>query len=474
MLFYTPEFVFFILCTLALYYWLPQYRLYTLVLANIIFYAVTGISMLVLFMAVAAVTYGLSILLSRSRQKLYLLIGILINLSNLLFFKYSLFILSNFEKLLGLPILNHAPFITNLVLPVGISFYTFELIAYLVDVYKGKLDPTRNMLIFWVFISFFPHRIAGPIMRGKDLIPQVEHLKQINFSSATFSLGLTYLAMGMVKKIFIADNIAVFVNNFYSQGIALTGSQAWIAGLLYTFQIYYDFSAYSEMAVGIGYLFGIQLDLNFKTPYLSGNPSEFWRRWHITLSTWIRDYIYIPLGGSRKGDTRKYINLFAAMAISGLWHGAAWTFVIWGMYHGLLQICHNLYAKLMKCMGWGKLTDHWIYKAVSILVMFNLANIGWIFFRSDNLSIAIHMISSMLTTNLLYLDSGMYNYALAITGLFILHIVEYWARKYYRRLLQLWSSWIPVPLRAAAYTALIVALVVYAPTDHSSFIYFKF
>jgi alginate O-acetyltransferase complex protein AlgI len=359
-------------------------------------------------------------------------------------------------------------------MPIGISFYTFQFIAYLVDVYKGKTEPAGDFLSFWVFMSFFPHRVAGPIMRGKDLIPQIERITKITFNSSQFKLGLAFLAMGLIKKIFLADYIAIYANRFFDQGTALTGSQAWIGALLFTFQIYYDFSAYSEMAVGIAYLFGIKLDLNFKTPYLSGNPSEFWRRWHITLSTWIRDYIYIPLGGSRRGEYRKYLHLFIAMAISGLWHGAAWTFVVWGIYHGLLLILHNLYTKFLNHYSWEKITSNWFYKVLTILVMFNLANIGWVFFRADNLGLAYHMVAGMLTTNPLFFDVSLYQYVLVILALYSLHVVEYWLRKNYTPIYTMWERRVPAPLRALVYTALIAALVIFAPTQQNSFIYFRF
>jgi alginate O-acetyltransferase complex protein AlgI len=372
-----------------------------------------------------------------------------------------------------MPILNQCQLFQHLILPIGISFYTFELIAYLVDVYQEKIPAERSWLTFWVFISFFPHRVSGPIMRGKDLIPQISNLKNLNISS-TVKIGLAYLAMGLGKKILIADYLATSANNFFASAPYLSSTGAWVAAYLYTFQIYYDFSAYSEMAVGISYLFGIKLDLNFKTPYLSASPTEFWKRWHITLSNWIKDYLYIPLGGSWHGTGRKYLNLFIAMAISGLWHGSAWTFVVWGMYHGILLIIHNIYNRWDKPPIWQSFCRTSFYNVAAVLVTFHLICIGWVFFRINGVTNAAQMIYKMLTLNPLHPDLTVAGYFITIAFLYFLHLLEYWVRKNYWQLEAKWQRYFPASIRALIYTAIIVILILWTQTQPSSFIYFKF
>ena len=472
MLFHTPEFIFLMIIALVPYYYLPKLRLYILAVFDIIFYSIGGIGYLALFVFITSATYLLAWKLQEEGKKYYLWLAICLNVANLVFFKYTFFILANLGKLFTLPLLNQNSFFQHLLLPIGISFYTFELIAYIVDVYLGKIPPARSWMVFWVFISFFPHRVAGPIMRGKELIAQVDNLPAIAVGNTT-SLGLAYLAMGLLKKIIIADYIAVWANNFFAAGSGLNSTGAWVAAYLYTFQIYYDFSAYSEMAVGISYLFGIKLALNFKTPYLSANATEFWKRWHITLSEWIRDYIYIPLGGSWYGSGRKYLNLFIAMAISGLWHGAAWTFVIWGMYHGILLIIHNIYGKWAKPQWLDRFSNTRFYHTLSIVVFFQFVCIGWVFFRVDGIANAARIVLKMLMFNPLHFDTNLVKYLAVIVFLFILHIVEKWGRQNYHQLAEVWQRFLPAPIRALAYTMFIIILIISVKTQ-SSFIYFQF
>lgn len=473
MFFHTPEFIFLLSILLVIYYVVPRWRLGVLAAADLAFYAIAGLGPSVLFILITICNYLIGLQLNGSRKKAFIWIGIILNVANLLFFKYSLFFLTSLEKVLNIPLIPSMPIINNLILPIGISFYTFQFIAYLVDVYKEIIAPCKNPIVFWVFTSFFPHVISGPIMRGGELIPQVEHLNKIRLAS-NFRLGLAYLSMGLFKKILIADYIAIYANDFFARSASLGTVDTWIAAYLYTFQLYFDFSAYSEMAVGIGYLFGIKLNLNFRTPYISANASEFWKRWHITLSTWIRDYLYIPMGGSRKGDLRKYLNLFLAMAISGLWHGAAWTFVIWGMYHGLLLIGHNIYKKGKTRMGMHWLFNSSIYKAVAIFVFFHLTCIGWVFFRSSSIQQALHMIQQMLRFDQISMVPGAEKYLLLVAGLFLLHILESWMISHAYKLSESWQKHFPAPIRAFIYTAFIVILILFSQGQASDFIYFKF
>jgi len=476
MLFHTPEFMILMTITLIFFYFQPKWRIYTLALANILFYGASGLGYLALFIMISILTYGVSIYLRGNHGKVFLWVGIIFNVVNLGFFKYSIFLLTNLERVLGFELVWESSFFTKLVLPVGISFYTFQMLAYLVDIYKGKIEPCKSFLDFWVFIAFFAQLIAGPIMRGKDLIPQVEGLGRINLDYSRIKLGLAYLALGLFKKIILADQISAYADSFFNRGATLSAGEVWVAAYLFAFQIYFDFSAYSEMAVGVGHLFGITLDLNFKTPYLSQTPTEFWRRWHITLSNWIKDYIYIPLGGSRSGAVRQQINLFLAMTISGLWHGAAWTFVAWGMFHGLLLIGHKIYMKVLSGLGLNNFREHRVYKYFSIFIFFNLTCIGWVFFRAKGMGNALNMVMEMLTVNpLVFLaDKGLLKYLMIIIMLFILHIVEYLVREKHNKVSHIWHKYFPSPIRGLAYTLFIVILVIFMQNEQNSFIYFQF
>jgi alginate O-acetyltransferase complex protein AlgI len=477
MLFNSPTFLLFLLAVFALYYFFPRWRMLVLAVANAAFYAYAGVGYFVLFFCVVASVYGISKFLGGSRSKLALTAGLIVVLANLVFFKYSMFLLGSVEQLLGFTIsLQGTPFVDReIALPIGISFYSFQLIAYLVDVHKGKLKPSRSLFEFWVFISLFAHSAAGPILRGGDFLPQLRNIVAIKFRTPRVKLGLAFILLGLVKKVFIVEKIAPYVNEYFGVAATLNGVESWVASYLFAFQIYFDFSAYSEMAVGIGLLLGLRLDLNFKTPYLSSNPAEFWRRWHITLSQWIRDYIFIPLGGSRVKNWRIYANLIAAMTISGLWHGAAWTFIIWGFYHGVLSAAHRMYGKGLKKMGWTKLQGNWLYKVFAIAVFFHLTVIGWVFFRANSWGDAVHMIKQMtLLGGVSFTKETMLLLAIS-AGLYLLHIVEFLAVKYFKRWSLGWEAAVPSLIRGAVYAAIaIVLLMLLMNGEASSFIYFAF
>jgi len=473
MFFQSPEFILCLIIMLSLYYLAPRWRMPLLALADLAFYALAGLGPAALFLLITIANYYLGLNLTGARKKGWLWAGIILNVGNLVFFKYTLFFLSIVEKALSVSLLQKLPLITDLVLPVGISFYTFQFISYLVDVYQEKIPASRNLLVFWVFSSFFPHVISGPIMRGGELIPQLERVEKQNMAD-NFRLGLRYLALGLFKKILIADYIAIYANDFFARSATLGTVETWIAAYLYTFQLYFDFSAYSEMAVGIAYLFGIRLNLNFKTPYLSANATEFWKRWHITLSNWIRDYLYIPLGGSRKGEVRKYLNLFLAMSISGLWHGAAFTFIIWGMYHGFLLITHNLYRKWKARLNLDRLFNSQAYRLLAIVVFFHLTCIGWVFFRAASIHQALHMVHKMIIPHQLSFTLYTGKFLLLVAGLYLLHILEDWMLSHAGQLGITWQRFLPAPVRALAYTFFIMALILFSQGQTNNFIYFKF
>jgi alginate O-acetyltransferase complex protein AlgI len=474
MLFHTPEFFVLLLITLVLYYVMPQRRTILLSIANVLFYSVSGLGFLVLFLSITTITYLCSLMLQGQYRRIFLWIAITINVIDIAFFKYSLFLLHNLERVFSVHLVSTNSFWVSIVLPVGISFYTFELISYIVDVYKQKTKPAKSLLDFWIFIAFFAHLIAGPIMRGQEFIPQINAMKSIRLKLSNFRLGIFYLVLGLSKKILLADNLSPIVNRFFEHPEVLDGSGGWIGSYLFAFQIYFDFSAYSDMAVGIGYLFGLELPRNFMTPYLSANATEFWRRWHITLSSWIRDYIYISLGGSRRGEFRKYINLFIAMTLSGIWHGAQWTFVLWGMFHGGLLIAHNLFVKLKTKLKLGWLDQSFIYRILAVVIFFQLTCLGWILFRVHNWHTALVVIQRMLSLHAFHVPQPYYKYLVLVLGLFALHIVEYYLLTYSSSISGVWHRLFPAPVRAAFYVLIVSILIIFIKGEVSEFIYFQF
>lgn len=477
MLFNSPIFLLFLVAVVILYYVFPRGRMLVLALANAAFYAYAGVGYFLLFACIVALVYFISKGLNGRRGKLALTAGLTVVLGNLLFFKYSMFLLENMERILGLTFsLQGTAFDDrSIALPIGISFYSFQLIAYLVDVYKGKLKPSRSLFEFWVFISLFAHSAAGPILRGNDFLPQLRNIRSILFRAPRFKLGLSFILLGLVKKLVLVEQIAPYVNDYFSKAQTLSGVEAWIASYLFAFQIYFDFSAYSEMAVGIGFLLGLRLDLNFKTPYLSSNPAEFWRRWHITLSQWIRDYIFIPLGGSRVKNWRIYVNLIAAMTISGLWHGAAWTFIIWGLYHGILSAVHRMYGKGLAKLGWKGLQKNRLYKIMTIAVFFHLTVVGWVLFRANNWSDAVYLLKKMTLIHGVTVTTEQLLLVALIIGLYLLHIVESVIVKNFKKLSLIWEVRIPAIIRGAVYAAIaIVLLMLLMRGEASTFIYFAF
>lgn len=470
MLFHSPEFIVTLLVTLLLYWRLPRLRISILAAANAVFYGASGLNYLLLFLAVASVTYGLSVLIARGvRPRLLLWTGILLNLLNLGAFKYTAFAAANLERLFHLGL---DPALFRVVLPVGISFYTFQIIAYLVDVARGEIAPARSLLEFWVFIAFFGQLIAGPIMRGRDFLPQIEQEQSLR--TREFTYGVFLFAIGLVKKVVLADQLAPLVDSFFAHAAYLGAVEGWIAAYLFGFQIYFDFSAYSDMAVGIGHLFGFTLTDNFKTPYLAGNPQEFWRRWHITLSRWIRDYIYIPLGGSRRGEKRTLAALLIAMGLSGLWHGAAWTFVVWGLYHGTLSAAHRLWSRrVVPRLNLGLLPP-WLVRWTSVFLMFQATTIGWVFFRAQGTTTALRLVRQMLTLADLHFTRTNALYLALVALLFLLHAAEFWFRRNQAAIYERWTRWFPSPVRALAYTGLVVLVVIMSAAEQNTFIYFRF
>ena len=344
---------------------------------------------------------------SARARRLCLVVPITIDLSLLAFFKYANFGIATahdvahlFGRNIPLPHL-------DIILPIGISFYTFHTITYIVDSYRGVIRPTRNLFEFSAYVSLFSQLVAGPIVRFRQIEADLESLGSQD-RRRWLDLGVSFFITGMVEKVLIADTLAAFVNPALAQYQLLSTLGAWLAMLGYTFQLYFDFSGYSTMAVGLGYLFGLRLPQNFNSPYKATDPSDFWRRWHISLSTVLRDYLYIPLGGNRDGEARAYRNLMLTMLLGGLWHGAGWTFIVWGAYHGLLL---SLYRRFSH--RWDLLPQVFRRAAMFVLVV-----IGWTFFRATDFAMAGHLLATMfsVTTGSPGVDSGLALVPLAIAA----------------------------------------------------------
>jgi alginate O-acetyltransferase complex protein AlgI len=322
-------------------------------------------------------------------KKILLVLSLIGNLGLLGFFKYADFAILQFNYLgEQFNLANDIPFL-NLALPIGISFYTFQTISYTVDIYRGKLKPSESLKEFALFVAFFPQLVAGPIVRASEFLPQLREkmeagggqLKQIIIHNSNLKLGITIMAFGFLKKMFFADNIAPLVDNIFSNPIGMDSFTIILGAIAFGIQIYGDFSGYTDIAIGAALILGFKLPINFNKPYFATSPADFWRRWHISLSSWLRDYLYIPLGGNKKSHMRTYLNLAAVMVLGGLWHGASWNFVVWGMLHGAYLVIHKLIINKFPFLSEIKFFKSKFGKIVSILITQYLVFLAWIAFR---------------------------------------------------------------------------------------------
>jgi alginate O-acetyltransferase complex protein AlgI len=348
------------------------------------------------------------------KQKWIVASGITINLGLLAYYKYANFFVENVNAALNL-----GWQIESIILPLGISFFTFTQIAFLVDAYRGEVKES-NFIHYGLFVTYFPHLIAGPVLHHKEMMPQFALPATYRLDWENLSVGLTIFSIGLFKKVVLADGIAPFVSPafaFAAEGGTLTFLEAWGGALAYTFQLYFDFSGYSDMAIGISRLFGVKLPLNFDSPYKAVNIIEFWRRWHMTLSRFLRDYLYFALGGNRKGPARRYLNLLATMLLGGLWHGASWTFVIWGVLHGFYLVINHAWHQLRKVFGHDLKRSTTLGRFSGMTLTFFVVVIGWVFFRAKNVDVAISILSGMAGLNGITLPGSWY-------GLFHWKLVE--------------------------------------------------
>ena len=430
MIFNSFQFIIFFTTVLVLHYILPhKVRWVLLLLASLAFYAAWNPLFLTLLIFSVSVDYFLALAIydseNKRKRKQFLALDLFVAFSVLFVFKYLLFFTSVAVNLLNRAGLNFSPPEFSIILPLGISFYTFQAAGYLIDVYRGKQEPQRNYFKFMLFITFFPQLVAGPIERASSLMPQL-------FSKRRFSLdniieGYKFMCWGFFKKVVIADRIAAAVNTVYGAPLNFDGLALILATLLFAFQIYCDFSGYSDIAVGCGKMLGIDLTQNFKQPYLSRGTKAFWRRWHISLSTWFKDYLYFPLGGSRVGRLRHAFNTMVTFLVSGLWHGANWTFIIWGGLHGVYQVIGNLIpapGKSKRFSVWSsgryQLTGEPVIRPlvkpqkngnllfvrfIQTAATFSLVSFAWIFFRANTTADAFYIARNLFTGRENWTDS---------------------------------------------------------------------
>jgi len=430
MTFNSLEFLIFYPIVLLLYFLLPKiFKWPVLLVSSYIFYAYYSPSLALLIFGTTLVSWVCAMLLERTEKRWVrrslLALTLTVCLGVLFFYKYFDFLSESIASLFG-----RDPFLLSLVLPVGISFYTFQTLSYVIDVYRKEIKTEKNFFFYALFVSFFPQLVAGPIERPSNLIPQLRESHK--FSLENFKAGGKFMLLGFFKKICIADLVAPYVNAVYNSADEATSLTVIIATVLFALQIYCDFSGYTDIAIGCARIMGIRLMKNFDHPYRARTVKEFWSRWHISLSTWFRDYLYIPLGGSRCKRWRHLLNLFIVFLVSGLWHGAAWTFVLWGALHAVYQIIGTLTYKkrgaLLSKIGLGE--ESTLVSAVRRVITFILVCIGWIFFRANSISDALLLFKNLFTSHASlgeavgYLGLSAVNIMLIISAFLVLLILD--------------------------------------------------
>ncbi len=480
MLFNSLEFLAFLPIVFLLYWFVFRERRWQnmlIVVASYIFYGWWDWRFLFLIALTSLCSYGSGLLLEhyegqRRKQKWVSAANIILNLSILGVFKYYNFFVENLDALLG-AFGWHLDWVTmNIVLPVGISFYTFQALSYTIDVYQKKLPATHDPVEFFAYISFFPQLVAGPIERATNLLPQFQRKRQFDYAKAVD--GMRQMLWGFVKKLVIADNCATVVNDYWGHYADLPGLMLFLLGVLFTFQIYCDFSGYSDIAIGCARLFGFNLMRNFNYPYFSRSIPEFWRRWHISLTTWFRDYVYFPLGGSRCDKWKVIRNVYIVWAISGLWHAANWTYVCWGLYHATLLAIYNIFGintKYKNVVAYGHYFPN-IKEMLQMALTFFLVVISRIFSRSESMTQAVGYFSAMVSNK--FFDASMlYGIKYFFFGLILLliewlqrdkqHALQFPNNRLFSKKATKWALYI-----------IIYLLILFNTGKPQSFIYFQF
>jgi len=480
MLFNSFEFLVFLPIVFLAYWFVFRERRWQnmlVVVASYMFYGWWDWRFLFLIALTSLCSYGSGLLLEhfegqQQKRRLVSVSNIVLNIGILGVFKYYNFFVENFDALLG-ALGWYLDWVTmDIILPVGISFYTFQALSYTIDVYQKRIPATHDPVEFFAYISFFPQLVAGPIERATNLLPQFQQKRHFDYAKAVD--GCRQMLWGFLKKLVIADNCAIVVNYYWDSYADLPGLTLFLLGVLFTFQIYCDFSGYSDIAIGCAQLFGFNLMRNFNFPYFSRSIPEFWRRWHISLTSWFRDYIYIPLGGSRCDQWKVIRNIFIVWAISGLWHGANWTFICWGLFHATLLAIYNLLninTKYKNVVAYGHYLPN-VKEALQVALTFILVVIGWIIFRSETMTQAADYLSAMVT-NKFYDSNALYGMNYMRYGLLLLAVE--WLQRDKQHALQ-FSNRKPFNyrfVRWGIYYAILVIIACYAGTSQT-FIYFQF
>ena len=482
MLFNSIDFAIFLPIVFILYWFVAKNNLkfqnLLIVLASYLFYGWWDWRFLALIAFSTLVDYTIGIKLLKqenpTKRKLLLWSSILVNLGFLGFFKYYNFFLDNFITAFSFFGQNIQAYSLNIILPVGISFYTFQTLSYSIDIYRRKLEPTKDFLAFSAFVCFFPQLVAGPIERATHLLPQFYNKRQFDYAKAVD--GLRQIIWGLFKKIVIADNCAQFANEIFNNSVDHNGSTLVLGALFFTFQIYGDFSGYSDIAIGTSRLFGFDLMQNFNFPYFSRDIAEFWRRWHISLSTWFRDYLYIPLGGSRGGTWMKVRNTFIIFIVSGFWHGANWTFIIWGALNAIYflpLLLSNNNRNNIDTVAQGKQLPSF-KEFFSMLITFGLTVFAWIFFRANNIEHAISYISGIFSDTLIKKPNiDDINKLLIVLFLILFFVFIEWLGRSSKYAIERINLKFSKTIRWGFYYFLILCIV-YFQGEEQQFIYFQF
>ncbi len=474
MLFNSFQYIFFLIAVCGLYHIAPQRTRWVLLLAaSYAFYMCWNAFYIALIVASTVVDYGVSLLLGRTTstfcRKLLLATSLFANLGLLFVFKYWNFFNQSLSELCGMLAIPWSIPSLSVLLPVGISFYTFQTLSYTIDVYRGRIEPERHFGRFALYVSFFPQLVAGPIERAERLLPQLrtEH----RFDAERFLSGVLLIMWGLMKKVVIADRLSTYVDAVYGNVPEHNGLTYLIATYAFAFQIYCDFSGYSDIAIGSARLLGIDLMTNFRSPYFARDLQDFWRRWHISLSTWLRDYLYIPLGGNRLGRARTYVNLLITMLLGGLWHGASWNFVVWGALHGSALATLKATESLRQRLSARIRIPSPVLVAAQLAITFHFVCLTWIFFRAATLSDALQIVSGIaFRWGTPFIEA--LPLAHAAIGIAMMLGVELF-QAYGNRLPSRWPT-APATVRWLAFYALFFAIALLGAEGGRQFIYFQF
>lgn len=479
MYFNSLDFAIFLPIVFILYWFVAQKKLrlqnILLVIASYLFYGWWDYRFLALIIFSSLVDYTIAIRLNKEEKsktrKILLWTSVFVNIGFLGFFKYYNFFMDNFVSAFSLFGQHIQPNTLNIILPVGISFYTFQTLSYTIDVFKRKLEPTKDLVSFLAFVSFFPQLVAGPIERASNLLPQFYKKRVFHYSKAID--GCKQILWGLFKKVVIADSCAAYANLIFNNSEDYSGSTLFLGALFFTFQIYGDFSGYSDIAIGTARLFGFNLKQNFAFPYFSRDIAEFWRRWHISLSTWFRDYLYIPIGGSRGSLWQKIRNTFIIFIVSGFWHGANWTFIVWGILHAFYFLPLLLAKRNRSYLN--SVAQHSILPSfkelLSMLITFLLTVVAWVFFRAETITHAFSFLQGMFSNTLFYMPTIRPKDVIVLVVVFM--SVEWIGRSQQYAIATLFQKKSRI-IKWGFYMILLALVLVFSNESSQEFIYFQF